>query len=198
MEAQEEAERAERDGVEDDAHEVEDASASTSRAGPSQPKPATDVAPPSSSSTSQKRRRPSSDGPRAASKGAKAGDHKGPSTRRSPKEDAPVVNPAFTCSACTFVNPRTASRCEVCDSPLTAPVVEAAPPLDYAADWSCGACTFMNPQSNLQCAVCSTMKPTPPSASGWTCSFCGETGLDHDHWSCRNCGWVKKDSSIRA
>lgn len=61
-------------------------------------------------------------------------------------------------------------------------------------DWTCPTCTFINNTGPLalQCHLCHAPRPS----KAWTCLQCGEEGMDHNFWTCRTCGWVKKDSGM--
>ncbi|TFK26690.1 WLM-domain-containing protein [Coprinopsis marcescibilis] len=60
-------------------------------------------------------------------------------------------------------------------------------------EWTCQACTLINAANVVQCAVCLMRRP-PDETVGWTCFACGETGMDHQFWSCRTCGTIKVES----
>lgn len=72
-----------------------------------------------------------------------------------------------------------------------------------AESWTCQTCTLINELIHLQCMVCQSLRPKstlgPSSIStkdGWVCLVCGETGIDHQFWSCRTCGSIKSESVV--
>lgn len=71
--------------------------------------------------------------------------------------------------------------------------ITSNPPSQLEADrWACVACTLINEALALQCVACLSLKPS--SLGGWTCLACGESGMEHEFWSCRVCGVIKSHS----
>lgn len=71
-------------------------------------------------------------------------------------------------------------------------------------EWTCSTCTLINQPFALQCDACLAPRPSqthtqttsPVSTAGWTCSVCGEQGMEHSFWTCRFCGSVKTESTF--
>ncbi|KAA1469628.1 WLM-domain-containing protein [Dentipellis sp. KUC8613] len=61
--------------------------------------------------------------------------------------------------------------------------------------WSCTACTLINDAAAFKCEACLTPRPTE-TAAGWTCTVCGERGINHQFWTCTFCGSVKTESTL--
>ena len=88
------------------------------------------------------------------------------------------------------------------------PTTSRASPLPMDNDpWVCPRCTLENEPRTLQCVACLLIRPESPAMTpaasprlgaatpkGWTCPQCGETGMEHQFWSCRFCGAVKTQS----
>ncbi|KAI0051428.1 WLM-domain-containing protein [Auriscalpium vulgare] len=64
--------------------------------------------------------------------------------------------------------------------------------------WTCPACTLINEPHATQCDACMSARPLPQpiKADGWTCTVCGEEGMEHQFWTCRFCGSVKAESVV--
>jgi hypothetical protein len=91
-------------------------------------------------------------------------------------ETSAVETPkGWACIACTFINPPTASRCDMCNSAKprissTQPVVALPsnptsvksrlpfPSVITHPDWSCSKCTLDNSHDFWSCAACGTVK----------------------------------------
>eukprot|EP00455_Lapot_gusevi_P034629 TRINITY_DN3824_c0_g5_i1.p1 TRINITY_DN3824_c0_g5~~TRINITY_DN3824_c0_g5_i1.p1 ORF type:complete len:346 (-),score=48.70 TRINITY_DN3824_c0_g5_i1:131-1168(-) len=66
---------------------------------------------------------------------------------------APPANP-WTCDACTFVNPSSAThKCQMCDANKT-PQQNVA-----AVEWACPSCTFVNQPASHHCDMCASARP---------------------------------------
>ncbi|KAI0055136.1 WLM-domain-containing protein [Artomyces pyxidatus] len=90
------------------------------------------------------------------------------------------------------------------------PLKLASKPTPPGTAWDCPACTLINGENATQCEACLTArpvkksivkkpivkKPTAPQSDGWTCTVCGEDGMEHQFWTCRFCGSVKTESVI--
>lgn len=61
-------------------------------------------------------------------------------------------------------------------------------------DWACHMCTLLNHQMTATCGACTTARPKSTYTAGWGCLQCGETGINHDFWSCTRCGSIKTGS----
>ncbi|KAG8996311.1 hypothetical protein FRB94_008401 [Tulasnella sp. JGI-2019a] len=193
-EAQMESERAARDGVEDDAQDIEDM-ISTERKASDLPPTTIDpeipaVAGPSAAPVKKRRLSPTA---AASNRSAPPRGVRPSTTNASPSSKA---GEDLTCAVCTFINPVTTVKCEVCDATL--PPISVRPKEVPTAheDWPCETCTLLNEPAAVQCGACGTARLVKSRITeGWTCSFCGESGMEHDFWSCRVCGWVKDDSN---
>jgi len=70
--------------------------------------------------------------------------------------------------------------------------------------WTCPMCTLINQPLAMQCDACLAPRPPltqtqttdPVPTAGWTCSVCGEQGMEHTFWTCRFCGSVKTESTF--
>ncbi|KAI0035178.1 WLM domain-containing protein [Vararia minispora EC-137] len=92
--------------------------------------------------------------------------------------------------------------------PVSRSTRSSPPPINIASRpsqtdssaWTCTTCTLINQGALHSCEALQTI-PTPHSRSfagdspTWDCAVCGETGMEHEFWSCRWCGSVKVDSS---
>jgi hypothetical protein len=91
----------------------------------------------------------------------------------------------------------------VLTKPRPPPVKKATKP-SAGSTWSCPTCTLINQPSALQCEACLAVRPDqthaqtpgPIVTEGWTCSVCGEQGMEHTFWTCRFCGSVKSESTF--
>jgi len=70
--------------------------------------------------------------------------------------------------------------------------------------WTCLTCMLINQPLAMQCNTCLALQPPltqtqmtdPVPTVGWTCSICGEQGMEHTFWTCRFCGSVKTESTF--
>ncbi|KAF7791605.1 hypothetical protein EIP86_002622 [Pleurotus ostreatoroseus] len=87
-------------------------------------------------------------------------------------------------------------------SGTVSPVVSRGSPLPMSDNqWRCPRCTLLNEPRTLQCQACLLIRPEEAApapkvadTASWACLQCGETGMDHQFWSCRFCGAVKTES----
>jgi DNA-dependent metalloprotease WSS1 len=94
-----------------------------------------------------------------------------------------------------------APRANVLTKPRPPPIKKASKP-PTGSPWACSTCTLINQPLALQCDACLAARPsqtriqtTDTVPTGWTCTVCGEQGMDHNFWTCRFCGSVKAESS---
>jgi len=72
-------------------------------------------------------------------------------SRKKPADDLNSVPASeVACRLCTFRNPLSAQRCEMCNMLLGS-----------ASEIPCPACTFLNPSAASRCEICSTALPPP-------------------------------------
>jgi hypothetical protein len=94
-----------------------------------------------------------------------------------------------------------APRANVLTKPRPPPIKKASKP-PAGSPWACSTCTLINQPLALQCDACLAARPsqtriqtTDSVPTGWTCTVCGEQGMEHNFWTCRFCGSVKTESS---
>jgi len=88
----------------------------------------------------------------------------------------------------------------VLTKPRPPPIKKATrPTAGSESPWTCLTCTLINQPVAQQCDACLAPRPSqtqPVLTAGWTCSVCGEQGVEHIFWTCRFCGSVKIESTF--